>query len=165
MSVAASEPRGAADYIALCSAFDVVLMDGVPPMGVHNRDLARRFITLVDEAYNHRTALVVRAAAPPAALFAGIEGDDTPLVDLEQLQFEGDVEGARSRRDLTVSAPTATLARGAASHLGGTQEKFAFARAASRLLEMQTPAYASLGRGGRAAEAATAAIVRALRAP
>ena len=161
---AQSTTRGAADYIALCSAFDVLLVDGVPSMGIRSRDIARRFITLIDEAYNAKVALIARAAAPPAALFAGLEDADHALVDLEQLQFEGDVEGARSRRDLTKAAPTAELKAGAASHLGGQQEKFAFGRAVSRLLEMQTPAYTALGRGGKAAEAATKAVADTLAA-
>ena len=41
------------------------------------------------------------AAAPPDELFGRTVADwDEPLVDLEQLQFEAAVEGARSRRDV-----------------------------------------------------------------
>ena len=59
---------------------------------LQKRNLARRFITLLDELYNKRTRFVCTAAAPPEHLFAGTL-DDQPIIDLEQLQFESAVEG------------------------------------------------------------------------
>jgi predicted ATPase len=62
-------------------------------------------------------------------------------------QFETAVEGSRLRRDLTADggvapvAATAAEAAAAARRLGGEEERFAFARAVSRLYEMQTPLY------------------------
>ena len=40
-------------------------------LGMQTRHQARRFITLIDELYNHRTRLVCLADAPPDELFAG----------------------------------------------------------------------------------------------
>ena len=110
------------------------------------RDKARRFITLVDELYNARTRLVCLAAAPPADLFLGT-ADDAPILDLEALQFEGAVPDARLRRDVAAAAGAAAVAATAqervrlTAHLGGAEEQFAFARAVSRLQEMQSAAY------------------------
>ncbi|KAG2436005.1 hypothetical protein HYH02_011718 [Chlamydomonas schloesseri] len=134
-----ARPLGAADYCALAGRFGAVFVEGV-------RDQARRFITLIDELYNARCILVASAEVAPEQLFVGSEGDE-PILDLEGLQFETAVEDARLRRDVMaggavapVAASPAALAA-AAGALGGAEERFAFRRAVSRLLEMQSPAY------------------------
>ena len=65
---------GAADYLAIARAFDVVFLDGVPLMTTGTLDVARRFITLVDALYEHGVKIVVRGAAPPTGLFVGDKG-------------------------------------------------------------------------------------------
>ena len=60
--------------------------------GPQVRDQARRFITLLDELYNARVRLICTADSPPDLLFAG-NLDEEPIIDLEQLQYEGAVEG------------------------------------------------------------------------
>jgi cell division protein ZapE len=64
-----SQPLGASDYIAISRAYHAVLVGGVPRMGPGNRNEARRFMTLVDELYEHKTKLVLTAAAPLESLF------------------------------------------------------------------------------------------------
>ncbi|GIL54549.1 hypothetical protein Vafri_10294, partial [Volvox africanus] len=139
-------PLGPADYVALSQRFHTVFLEGIPAMSMQVRDQARRFITLVDELYNSRCVLVASAEVAPQELFAGAEGQE-PILDLEGLQFETAVEGARLRRDVMsgggvapVAASPAALAA-AMGALGGAEEQFAFRRAVSRLLEMQSPQY------------------------
>jgi predicted ATPase len=111
------------------------------------RDQARRFITLVDELYNQQARLVVLAECAPEDLFFGSASDE-PILDLEALQSEGAVPDAKLRRDLGatggaggVMASTTQEVQRLTAHLGGAEEQFAFARAVSRLLEMQTRRY------------------------
>ena len=53
---------GAADYIALASAFDAVVLSDVPCFGADEVDRARRFITFLDAMYERRTLLVCEGA-------------------------------------------------------------------------------------------------------
>ena len=45
---------GAADYIALSQAYHTVILSDIPKMNQSHKSEARRFITLVDELYNHK---------------------------------------------------------------------------------------------------------------
>jgi cell division protein ZapE len=45
---------GAADYIAISKEFHTVIVSGIPKMEDRHREQAKRFITLVDELYNHK---------------------------------------------------------------------------------------------------------------
>lgn len=110
-------------------------------MSMRIRDKARRFITLIDELYNHHCRLVCTAASSIDDLFQGTE--EGTLFDLESFQFETEIEGSKLRRDVLAEgnmssggAPTGII-----SMLSGQEEMFAFRRAVSRLIEMQTPLY------------------------
>lgn len=139
------KPLGSTDYLALAQEFDYVFLSSVPAMSMRLRDKARRFITLVDELYNAKRRLVCQADVSIQELFSaeGEEHEEEPLVDLEGLQFEGAVDGAALRGDVTASGNVAPihLDRQRSKDLGGEEERFAFARAVSRLLEMQTVGY------------------------
>jgi predicted ATPase len=60
-----ASPLGPADFSALAGAVHTLFLANVPRLSASTRDQARRFITLVDELYNHRARLVCSAAAPP----------------------------------------------------------------------------------------------------
>lgn len=116
-------PLGLTDYSALANAVDVLFLRNIPVMSVKRRDLARRFISLVDEIYENKCRLVCIAEAPIDELFSGnINQGDEPLVDLEGLQSERG----------TVLQPSHDVL----ASLGGEEERFAFARAISRLHEI-----------------------------
>jgi len=58
-------PLGPADYLAIAQHYRAVVLDGIPRLGPERRDEARRFVTLIDELYEHRVHLVAAAAAEP----------------------------------------------------------------------------------------------------
>jgi len=70
-------PRSQNDYIELAMVYHAVLLSHVPQMGVKKEDAARRFISLVDEFYDHSVKLIISAAVPITELYQG-----------ERLRFE-----------------------------------------------------------------------------
>ncbi|KAA8496032.1 Lactation elevated protein 1 [Porphyridium purpureum] len=63
-------PLSATDYLALCQNLHTLCIKGIPVLRVlSDRNVARRFITLVDEMYEHRVKLICSAAASPTMLF------------------------------------------------------------------------------------------------
>ena len=66
-------PRSTADYIEIAQLFHTVLLSEVPVMAAraHDRDRARRFISIVDEFYDHNVKLIISAAAPVQSLYQG----------------------------------------------------------------------------------------------
>jgi cell division protein ZapE len=68
-----ARPLGAADYIALATHYPVILIDRVPRLSSAQRDQARRFMTLIDELYEHHVTTVIAASDRPERLYP--EGD------------------------------------------------------------------------------------------
>jgi cell division protein ZapE len=66
-------PLAANDYLHIATLYDAVIIDNVPLLGPANRDAARRFVMLIDALYEHRTLVVLSAAAAPEVLYP--EGD------------------------------------------------------------------------------------------
>lgn len=64
-------PRHAFDYIEIAKIYHALLIGGVPQLDDHRNDDARRFISLVDELYDHNVKLILTAAVPPAELYVG----------------------------------------------------------------------------------------------
>ena len=78
------EPRSASDFIDIANNFSTVLVDNVPALTDDLRDPTRRFIYLVDEFYDRRVKLLVRAEQSILDLYQG-----------QKLAFE--IERTRSR--------------------------------------------------------------------
>ncbi|MBV8685537.1 MAG: AFG1 family ATPase [Alphaproteobacteria bacterium] len=68
------EARGAADYLAVARRYHSVILVGIPVMGPENRNEAARFVTLVDELYEHKVKLLAAADAEPAELYPAGDG-------------------------------------------------------------------------------------------
>ncbi|XP_075100417.1 uncharacterized protein LOC107831381 isoform X1 [Nicotiana tabacum] len=134
-------PLGAADYIAVAKNYHTVFISDIPIMSMRIRDKARRFITLIDELYNHHCCLYCTADSSVEDLFQGTE--EGTLFDLESFQFETEMEGTKLRRDVLAEGNVSSggAPSGITSMLSGQEEKFAFRRAVSRMIEMQTPLY------------------------
>ena len=64
---------GPADYLRLSHAFQTLILENVPQLGPHNRNEAKRFVTLIDALYETRTKLVMSAEVEPSELY--LKGD------------------------------------------------------------------------------------------
>ncbi len=64
-------PRSQNDYIEVATMFQTVLISNVPVFTEKKEDAARRFISLVDEFYDHKVKLILSAAAPILELYQG----------------------------------------------------------------------------------------------
>ncbi len=62
-------PLGAADYAEIATNFSTLLLQDIPVLTEETRNEAKRFVTLIDELYNHHTNLICTAAAAPDALY------------------------------------------------------------------------------------------------
>jgi cell division protein ZapE len=70
-------PRSPADYIAVASEYQCVIISDVPALPATADNAARRFISAIDEFYDRCVNVILSAAAPPAELYKG-----------EKLKFE-----------------------------------------------------------------------------
>ncbi|MEX2489060.1 MAG: cell division protein ZapE [Pseudomonadales bacterium] len=64
-------PRSQNDYIELARIFQTILISNVPVFDTRKEDQARRFISLVDEFYDHNVKLILSAEAPVTELYRG----------------------------------------------------------------------------------------------
>ena len=67
------QPLGAADFVRVAHTYHTILIDGIPKMGPHRRNQARRFINLIDALYDSGTCLIASADGEPETLYP--EGD------------------------------------------------------------------------------------------
>ncbi|WP_395666808.1 cell division protein ZapE [Methylocella sp.] len=64
-------PLGATDYLAIARAFHTLVVDDIPVIAPARRDVAKRFILLVDALYEEHVKLIASAAAQPAQIYQG----------------------------------------------------------------------------------------------
>uniref|UniRef100_A0A7S2PJF2 EF-hand domain-containing protein n=1 Tax=Zooxanthella nutricula TaxID=1333877 RepID=A0A7S2PJF2_9DINO len=62
-------PLGAADYLAIASAYHTVFVADIPKLTLQERDQVRRFITMIDAFYERHTKLHCTADLDPINLF------------------------------------------------------------------------------------------------
>jgi cell division protein ZapE len=96
-------PLGANDYLHIAHAFHTVLIDGIPQLTPDRRDIARRFVTLIDALYDNRICLIASAAAEPAALYPDGDGAElfertaSRLTEMRSEAYLAGHSGGRSR--------------------------------------------------------------------
>ena len=86
-----NKPLGSSDYFAIAEQFSAVIVDGVPELGPEKRDIARRFVVLIDALYENRTIFICSGDTQPEGIY---EGDDwkfefqRPVSRLMEMQAE-----------------------------------------------------------------------------
>lgn len=139
------DDRGASDYRALTSNFDNIFLDGVPGFNILNHDIARRFITFIDEVYDAKCILTWTAMYDPHELFRNV-GTTESLISQDSQNVEiirGDDTSTFRQTQVCIGSKgeedVAEILRG---ELASIKElSFAFKRAASRLYEMSSECY------------------------
>ncbi|KAK8232762.1 mitochondrial ATPase [Phyllosticta capitalensis] len=153
---------GAADYLELMRNYEAFIITDVPGMSHKTRDLARRFITFIDAVYESRAKLVLTTAVPLTELFVSAdelsEARSNPSVNIPtsptastqsaphttDSSDDNITETMRSLMD-DLGMDMATLKQ--TSIFSGDEERFAFARALSRLVEMGSQEWVERGMG------------------
>ncbi|KAE9364986.1 AFG1-like ATPase [Stipitochalara longipes BDJ] len=143
---------GSADYYALCKAASTIYLTGLRQFKADELDFVRRFITLVDLAYEAKTRIVCLSQVPLFELFTNIVPRKVPV----EGQLKKDLgrhmtvkrEGGSSSSMMSTfigemewsatGLEKASLASGGA---GETDVGFAVGRAVSRLYEMGSASY------------------------
>ncbi|KAJ6264250.1 hypothetical protein Dda_0394 [Drechslerella dactyloides] len=123
------KPTSAADYLELTRHYDAFIVENVPAMDINTRDVARRFITFIDSIYEARAALVLTSEVPISRLFSA----DKAASHATDKQASGLSTSMRMLMD-DLGMNIDTLKE--SSIFTGEEERFAFARALSRLSEM-----------------------------
>ena len=85
------EARGAADYLAIARRYHTILLVGIPTMTREMRNEAARFVTLIDQLYEHRVKLLAAADAEPADLYPAGDGNfefQRTVSRLEEMQSD-----------------------------------------------------------------------------
>lgn len=152
-------PTSAADYIELMRHYDAYIVTEVPGMTHRERDLARRFITFIDAVYESRAKLVLTTAVPLTQLFMsrselrdGIAAADsrgalpaTSASQNKEVDSGEDVDDVMRNLMDDLGMNMSMLKN--SSIFSGDEERFAFARALSRLSEMGSREWVERGMG------------------
>jgi cell division protein ZapE len=64
-------PRAVSDYIELAIVYRTIILANVPQMNVQKNDMARRFIAMIDEFYNHHVVVIISADVDVYSLYTG----------------------------------------------------------------------------------------------
>jgi len=70
------KPLGSLDYLHIAHAFHTVVIEAIPVLTPDRRDVARRFINLIDSLYDNRVCLIASADAEPDHLYVAGDGAD-----------------------------------------------------------------------------------------
>ncbi|GME84899.1 unnamed protein product [Ambrosiozyma monospora] len=132
------QPLAAGDYLTLASSFQSIIVTDIPYLSVDVRDKVRRFITFLDAIYDNQGRIAVTAVAPFTDIF--VEPELLANGDFELIKkTDEEIEEHYEQDDLvTLHGFDKKVAQKAAMFGNMDEEKFAFARALSRLSHMST---------------------------
>ena len=109
-------PLGAADFLVVAQAFHTVVIDGIRVIGAGERNVAKRFITLIDTLYDAQVKLIASAATEPPGLYDAGEGR-------EIFEFQRTVSRLiEMRSDSYLALPHRAASAGRAGDMGGLVE-------------------------------------------
>lgn len=124
---------GSSDFRAIAQQFRALIIDDIPLLTLKKHDQARRFITLVDELYEAKCALLCCAVSCPEKLFVSEKSD----LDVLRKDVGNMTGGLGSKVGETLGIDVAQGSGMTVGELASVQElSFAFRRAASRLKEL-----------------------------
>ncbi|WPK26132.1 hypothetical protein PUMCH_003479 [Australozyma saopauloensis] len=130
--------RSAGDYLTLASAYHGFIIRDIPYLSINVRDKVRRFITFLDAVYDAHGCIATTAAAQFKDLFVEPEDVKADNYQLFKKQSDMGAEETFEDDDLVVKHGFDKLVAKKASMFVNDEEKFAFARALSRLTQMGT---------------------------
>ncbi len=90
------KPLGPLDYLHVAHAFHTLVIENVPILRPNRRDIARRFINLIDTLYDNRVGLIISADAEPHQLYAAGDGADlfqrtaSRLIDMRSEAYQAE---------------------------------------------------------------------------
>lgn len=159
-------PMAAGDYLCLAEHFLAFIVTDIPFLSINERNQIRRFITFLDAVYDARGKIAVTSAAPFKDLFVEpeqllVSGDHYELINKKQkedsqenvtkpntnlkstsksnLKSNSQTEDSFADDELvTKHGFDKLIAKKASLFVVNDEEKFAFARALSRLAQMST---------------------------
>nr|KMM68652.1 Afg1p [Coccidioides posadasii RMSCC 3488] len=160
-------PTSAADYIELMRSYNAFIITDVPGMTLQQRDLARRFITFIDAVYESRAKLVLTTAVPLSHLFLSPSEIKASITHTPKHSAANSKPISSSSSSSSSSSPAQDSGEDlddsmrmlmddlglsmsqlrATSIFSGDEECFAFARALSRLAEMEGKEWVERGMG------------------
>ncbi|EFJ44661.1 hypothetical protein VOLCADRAFT_121289 [Volvox carteri f. nagariensis] len=131
-------------FLALCRHFRELYITGVPELGPAQRDEARRFVTLLDVAYDNKCRLVVAASVPPDALFAPLLEEARrqgiyPRLSLPKTASQAEAKHHQGANTATGAAATTTSLPPAAASAVTTEEQPTAARRAAAASDFVVP--------------------------
>jgi peroxisome-assembly ATPase len=145
------KPTSAADYIELTRSYDAFIVTNVPGMTHQSRDLARRFITFIDALYESRAKLVLTTAVPLTQLFLSKDelkqAAEKGKEDAKKGSAEDEAAIDDTMRNLMDDLGMNMSMLKNSAMFSGDEERFAFARALSRLSEMGSQEWVERGMG------------------
>ncbi|KAI9025159.1 ATPase [Phycomyces nitens] len=110
----------AADYLEIVKRFHTIILTDIPKMTMKHRAEARRFITFIDAMYESKVTLIASAENSIMEIFDAEQGED---------EMDSGMRMMMDALDMTdISSPL----------FSGQEEAFAFQRALSRLVQMQS---------------------------
>jgi protein AFG1 len=139
---------GAADYHALCSSASTIFISGLRQFQSIDKDRVRRFITLIDLAYEKGTRVICHSTVPLGEVFVNIVPVDSKVQNKLAAGMRVKAGGGASSSMMSTfigetewsatGLAEASLATGGA---GESDVGFAVGRAISRLYEMGSAGY------------------------